>query len=148
MNAHRLAAAATVLVMLCGTAGASTMVTKDDPLAVPVSGQAPAGKRAADPWTPERQASAQPKAAAGVDPAAVRAASALTRSGREGGPQGATAAAILTDDGFAPISAEAAPGAPDTLDYWTPERLRSAAPMPMPELPADAFGKEPGPQNR
>ncbi len=150
MNAPRIAVAATVLVMLCGTAGAETMGTEIDPLAVPVSGQISAGARAAMPWTQERQAMAQPKLAPQVDPAAVRAASGRFRSGSQSGPQDNTAAVVLAADGYAPIGAQMAPGNDKAGDYWTPERMRSARPMPMPELPAGALGKPAGPgqQNR
>ncbi len=142
MNAPRLAVAATVLVMLCGTAGADTMgTTKDDPLAVPVSGQPQAGERAADPWTPERLAKAQPKAAGDVDvEAALAAASGRGRSGREGGPAGATAAMIVAADGSAPIGTLS--GADGDPNYWTPQRLRAARPMPKPVITPDSL---PGP---
>jgi hypothetical protein len=150
MNAPRIAVAATVLAALCGTAGAETMATGTDPLAVPVSGQALAGARAALPWTEERQAVAQPKLVPQVDPAAVRAASERFRSGSEVGPEDNTAAVVLAADGYAPIGAQTAPGNDKAGDYWTPERMRSARPMPMPELPADALGRPAGPgqQNR
>lgn len=150
MNPFRLAVASTVLLMLCGTAGAETMDrSKDDPLAVPVSAKDTVAKRDAKPWTAERQAKAQPKAAPDVDPAAVRAASARFRDGRDGGPAAATAPLVVATGAAAPIGA-AGPGADDAGDYWTPERLRKAKPMPMPELPAKDFDtlSGPGKKNR
>ncbi len=215
MNPPRLAVAATVLVMLCGTAGAETMdKTKNDPLAAPVSAQSQTGERAAQPWTPERQAKAEPKptpdvdpaavadasahfrsgndggpeggtapvvlaaedapigvqsAPAGqragrywtgerqalaqakptpvVDPAAVAAASGHVRSGNEGGPEGGTAPVVLAAED-APIGAQSNPGGDGGADYWTPERMRKAMPMPMPELPEGSPIKPGGAKNR
>ena len=102
------------------------------------------------PWTQERQAKAQPKLAPQVDPAEVRAAFERFRSGRETGPQDNMAAVVLADDGYTPIGVQVAPGNEKAGEYWTPKRMRSARPMPMPELPADALGKPAGPgqQNR
>ena len=138
MNALRLAVATTVLVTLCGVAGAETMnTTKDDPLAVPVSGQTRSGERAANPWMPERQAKAQAKTAVGVDPAAVRAAAQHFRSGDTGGPEGATAALVVAaDDGYTPIGSQSGSGE-RAADHWTPERMRAAVPMKTPQLNED-----------
>jgi hypothetical protein len=141
MNTFRLAVATTVVFTLCGAAGAETMSTaKSDPLAVPVSGHDdPAAKRAARPWTAERQANAQPKAAAQVDPAAVRAASERFRSGTANGPQGETAPVVLAAGDGGLIGAQSAPGSDGTLEYWTPERLRAAKPMELPQLNEEEF---------
>ena len=150
MNAPRLAVAATVLVVLGGAAGADTMdATKIDPLAVPVSSHDQAGGRAALPWTPERQAKAQPKPLPDVDPAAVIAASQGFRSVADSGPQQQTAAVVLAQE-TAPIGAQSGSGSGDGGDYWTPERLRSAKPMPMPQLNDEQFRKliPPGQNNR
>ncbi len=147
MNATRLATAATFLVMLCATASAETMSTKDDPLAVPVSVDTASGNRAADPWTAERLARAQPRPAPDVDPAAVRAASAGGfRSGD--GPEGHTAAVVLVADNMMGIEAHSSPGGDP--EYWTPQRMRSATPMPLPEVSEDAFRTliKPGQKNR
>ena len=148
MNAPRLAVAVTVLVVLGGGAGADTAdTTTIDPLAVPVSTHDQAGGRAAMPWTPQRQAKAQPKPLPDIDPAAVRDAAQRFRSGADSGPQEQTAAVVLADQETAPIGAS---GSGEGGDYWTPERLRSAKPMPMPQLNDEQFGKliRPGQNNR
>lgn len=141
MNPFRLAVPMTVLLMLCGAAGAETMnTTKSDPLAVPVSGHDdPAAKRAVAPWTAERLAKAQPKAAPQVDPAAVRAASGRFRSGTGSGPPGTTAPVVLAADDSGPIGAQSAPGSDGAAEYWTPERLRAAKPMQTPQLTEEEF---------
>jgi hypothetical protein len=111
-----------------------------------LSGQSQTGERAAEPWTPERQAKAQAKPAPDVDPAAVAAASEHVRSANQGGPEGATAAVVMAA-AETPIGAQTAPEGERSGDYWTPERLRSAKPMPMPTIPEDSLIK-PGPKNR
>ena len=149
MNAPLFAVTATLLAMLCGTAGAETMdTTKTDPLAVPVSGHQPAGERAAQPWTPERLAKAEPKPVPQIDPAVVRAAAERLRSGRESGPEDATAPLVLAADQAGPFGAQSAPGGDGGADYWTAERMRAAKPMPLPTIPEGSLGKSAGPKNR
>ena len=141
MNTFRIAVAAVVLLTFCGAAGAETMnTTKSDPLAVPVSGHDdPAALRAAQPWTAERQAKAQPMVSTDVDPAAVRAASERSGSGTGNGPQGETAPLVLAADEPAPIGADVAPGGEGAADYWTPERMRAAKPMETPQFDEEQF---------
>jgi hypothetical protein len=137
--------------VLGGAAGADTMdTTKIDPLAVPVSTRDQAGGRAAMPWTPERQAKAQPKPLPDIDPAAVRDAAQGFRSAADSGPQQQTAAVVLADPETAPIGAQTGSGSGDGGDYWTPERLRSTKPMPMPQINDEQFRKliRPGQNNR
>ena len=151
MNALRFAAATAALTMLCGAAGAETMTTTEtDPLAVPIAAHKPAGERAALPWTAERQAAALPMSVPQADPAAVAAASERLRPGAGRGPEGASAAVVLVADDAAPIGSAMSPGGEKAADYWTPERMRAARPMPMPVLPEGALPNpvRPGGKNR
>lgn len=139
MNAFRFAVATTVLVTLCGAADAQTMnTTKNDPLSVPVSAAAPTGQRAATPWTAQRRAGAQAAIVPEVDSIAVSAGSQHFRSGMDTGPAGASAAMVLVADDASPIGATVSPAGERAAHYWTPGRMRSARPMPMPQLNHDA----------
>ena len=108
------------------------------------------GERATNHWTGERLARTQPKLLPVADPAAVSAASERSRSGREAGPQGNTAAVVLAADEYAPIGSHVAPGNDKAGDYWTQKRMRSARPVPMPELGDEDFRKliQPGKKDR
>ncbi len=128
---------------------APMMVASD--AATPIGAQsAPEGERAGSHWTAERQAKAQPKPTPDVDPAMVQSAAGQVRSGREAGPQGDTAPMMVAsdDDAAAPIGSQSAPPGERSGSYWTPERLRSAKPMPMPVIPEDSLRTPTGPKNR
>jgi hypothetical protein len=64
----------------------------------------------------------------------------------EGGE--APVAKLATDGNGTIGAAVVAPCAEGDADYWTPERLRKAKPLPIPQLPADALPKLIGPKNR
>ena len=123
---------------------------QSDPLAVPVSGPHPdrrACRHGVDGRAPGQRAA---EGGAQVDPAAVRAAAGPLLAAAGSGPEGAMAAVELAADNVEATGISASPGGQNPADYWTPERMRAAKPMPMPVIPEGALPNPvtPGPRNR